>query len=432
MKRIALLIPLFASNLLIPATVASAAVIGMNEAASALTPSRVSSLPDTQRAAWQEYLARSEAQLSRDKASLAAELAPGQPLPPPPAEGKGADTMPLDKPAAWYTSKAARHVADVIVSFQTPAGGWGKNQPRDGALRLPGQHYTGENVAKVKSGSNDLDAARDRDWHYVGTIDNDATVTEIRFLAQVVSQLAPEEAVPYRDAALKGIEYLLASQFPNGGWPQVWPLEGGYHDAITYNDDALVHVAELLRDIAAGTDGFGFVPPAIRTRALEATNAAIHCIVETQVVQDGKRLGWGQQHDALTLRPTSARNFEPAALSSTESARILLFLMEIEAPSDAVKQAIRGGVAWLNTSVIRDRAWVKSDQGYQLVTEQGAKPLWSRFYSLEGNKPVFGDRDKTIHDDVMGISQERRTGYAWYTTSPQKALSAFTKWEKRS
>lgn len=429
-KRIALLIPLLASSLIVPVT--TAAVIGMNEPAAPLTPSRLSSLPDKQRAAWQEYLARSQAQLSKDKASLAAELSPGQPLPPPPAEGNSANTMPLDKPADWYRSPAARHVADVIVSFQTPAGGWGKNQPRDGALRLPGQHYTGENVAKVKSGANDLDTARERDWNYVGTIDNDATVTEIRFLARVVRQLPPAEAGHYRDAALKGIDYLLAAQFPNGGWPQVWPLQGGYHDTITYNDDALIHVAELLRDIAASTEGFDFVPAATRARAQEATNAAINCIIETQVVQDGKRLGWGQQHDALTLRPTSARNFEPASLSSTESARILLFLMEIEAPSDAVKQAIRGGVSWLNASIIRDRAWVKSDQDYQLVTEQGAKPLWARYYSLDGNKPIFGDRDKSIHDDVMGISKERRTGYAWYTTSPQKALSTFTKWEKRS
>jgi PelA/Pel-15E family pectate lyase len=39
------------------------------------------------------------------------------------------------------------------------------------------------------------------------------------------------------------VRYLLAAQFPNGGWPQVWPLEGGYHDAVTFNDNAVSEAA---------------------------------------------------------------------------------------------------------------------------------------------------------------------------------------------
>ena len=50
----------------------------------------------------------------------------------------GAATMPLDKPAAWYGGEAARAVVANILSFQTPAGGWGKNQPRDRAPRRLG------------------------------------------------------------------------------------------------------------------------------------------------------------------------------------------------------------------------------------------------------------------------------------------------------
>ena len=38
------------------------------------------------------------------------------------------------------------------------------------------------------------------------------------------------------------IDYLLASQFPNGCFPQVYPLQGSYHDAVTFNDDATVNV----------------------------------------------------------------------------------------------------------------------------------------------------------------------------------------------
>jgi PelA/Pel-15E family pectate lyase len=39
------------------------------------------------------------------------------------------------------------------------------------------------------------------------------------------------------------------------------------------------------------------------------------------------RTGWGQQHDALTLLPALARNYEPASLASHESGSLLMFLM---------------------------------------------------------------------------------------------------------
>ncbi len=35
----------------------------------------------------------------------------------------------------------AVHIADTMVSFQTPAGGWSKNQDRADPARLPGQRY---------------------------------------------------------------------------------------------------------------------------------------------------------------------------------------------------------------------------------------------------------------------------------------------------
>lgn len=413
MKRLALLA-------LLLTTTAQGATIGTMVPAEPLTVERIASAAPALRADWQDYLARSAALLARDKASLAAELKPGQPVPPPPAEGKGAKSMPLDRQADWYAGTEARHIADIIVSFQTPAGGWGKNQPREGGLRLPGQHYVAE--GKPKGG--------ERQWNYVGTIDNDATVTELRFLARVVANLPEADAAAYRTSLLKGIDYLLGAQMPNGGWPQVWPLQGGYHDAITYNDDAFVHVAQLLLEIAAGKDGFAAVPTATREKAVTALVKAITCILTTQVVKDGKRLAWGQQHDPLTLAPVGARNFEPASLSSAESARILMFLMGLQSPTEEVKAAIRGGVAWLKDSAIRDRSWEKTDQGSVLKVSPGAaKPLWSRFYSLDSNRPIFGDRDRTIHDDVTDLSEERRNGYAWYNTAGQKTLELYEKWE---
>jgi len=48
----------------------------------------------------------------------------------------------------------------------------------------------------------------------------------------------------YRTAVLKGIDYILKAQYPNGGWPQFYPprAETPYQRYITFNDDAMVSI----------------------------------------------------------------------------------------------------------------------------------------------------------------------------------------------
>ena len=58
----------------------------------------------------------------------------------------------------------------------------------------------------------------------------------------------------------------------------------------------------------------------------------------------------------------------------------------------------------------------------------GAGPLWARFYQIGTNLPLFGDRDQTIHDTLTEISTERRNGYDWYRTNPQKVLDRYAEW----
>jgi PelA/Pel-15E family pectate lyase len=422
----------------VAAPAAYAGVIGTNTPAQAISAARIDALPAKDRAGWKAYLARSEKQNLADRAALAAELKPGQPTPQPPEEGAGGPkAMPLDRDPAWYATPEARHVADVIVSFQTPAGGWSKNQPRTGALRQPGQPYAADNVSKHLSEA-DFDTPRDPRWNYVGTLDNDATITELRFLARVAGQAhgagnQGAEAQAWRDSFLRGVRYLLAAQFPNGGWPQVWPLEGGYHDAITYNDNAVTEAASLLTDVSKGQGDYAFTPADLRKQAGAAAQRAVGVVLATQVVVKGKRTIWAQQHDALTLKPVAGRNFEPAELSTEESADLLVYLMSLPDPSPDLVAAVHAGAAYLASVAIRGQAWTgdKSTEGGRRLTPQpGAGPLWARYYAAATNTPIFGDRDKTIHDDVNELSRERRNGYAWFNTSPQKALTAYAAWKK--
>ena len=78
---------------------AEAEVLRLNTPAVGLTIDRIGALPDGERGAWVEYLARSQAQHLADRAALAAELPPGATPPPPPqAVGPSQYNMPLDRP----------------------------------------------------------------------------------------------------------------------------------------------------------------------------------------------------------------------------------------------------------------------------------------------------------------------------------------------
>jgi PelA/Pel-15E family pectate lyase len=62
------------------------------------------------------------------------------------------------------------------------------------------------------------------------------------------------------------------------------------------------------------------------------------------------------------------------------------------------------------------------------VAADGAEPIWARFSEIGPDRAIFGDRDKSIHDDVNEISAERRNGYSWYNAGPQEALDRYAEW----
>jgi PelA/Pel-15E family pectate lyase len=410
---------------------AHASVVGTNPPAESLTRERIATLPRGEQLPWLQYLERSTRQRQADKDAFHAEMkSAGIAAPIEPPHSNSARSMPLDRPPDWYATAEARHIAGVIVSFQTPSGGWGKNTDMSRNLRVPGEAYTTNNLSRFPM-PGDFDTPREPEWNYVGTIDNDATTTQMNFLAKTIAAGGGGHAAAYRAAFLHGMEYLFAAQFPNGGWPQVWPLEGGYHDAITFNDDAMTQVMELMHRAANGRSEFSFVPEKIRRLAAESFVRGVRCILEAQIVSGGKRTVWAQQHDALTLQPVSARNFEPPAESAGESAQLLMLLMDSLSKPDAEEQrAIRAAAAWFGKTAINGESWERSPEGGHLVARQGAGPIWARYYQIGTEKPIFADRDKSIHDNVSELSKERRNGYAWYTTGPLAALERFEDWNK--
>jgi len=328
----------------------------------------------------------------------------------PVAAPEGKDFKAPPKPTAWYGSDEARRLADAIVSFQVPSGGWAKAVAFDKGPRRAGMHWVSHSEG----------------WSWVGTFDNSATTEEMRLLSKVYQATKDQQ---YAVSSLKGLDYAFEAQYPNGGWPQVYPLMGGYHDEITFNDDLMLHVLQMLRGVADGQPEYAFVDEARRTRARQAVDAGVRCLLQAQVVQNGRRTVWCAQHDALTLAPAAARKFEPASLSGGESLGLVRFLMSLDHPSADVVQAVEGAVAWFNAVKLTGIELVKKPQAGTLrgfdsvvVSNPKAPPLWARFYELGTNRPIFSGRDSIIKYRLADIEEERRTGYAWYLTNPQVLL----------
>src|SRR6185436_12553849 len=147
---------------------------------------------------------------AKDQAFFADELkANNITTPVTPREGRGGG-LSLNRPAEWFAGEEARKLADNVISFQTPAGGWSKNMNYADHARQPGERFAPGNTASpavaavtAAAHSEDNDKPADPSWHYVGTFDNNATISQIRFLARVATALDEKAGEPYRASVLR-------------------------------------------------------------------------------------------------------------------------------------------------------------------------------------------------------------------------------------
>lgn len=309
----------------------------------------------------------------------------------------------------WFQSEEGRRIADNVLTWQTPHGSWPKN--RDTA-------------------SEPFDGKSD-DLH--GTFDNSATVGELRFLARAFRATNEPR---YRQAFLKGLSHILEAQYPTGGWPQFYPLSKGYHRHITFNDNAMVRILELLRDVSESSD-YGFLETEFRTEAKVAVTKGIDCILRTQIKQDDKLTAWCAQHNEKTLEPAWARSYEPPSISGAESVGVVRFLMSVEEPTLAIIAAVEGAVGWFRSAAIHGiRLETFTDAAERddkrVVADPDAGPLWARFYEISNNRPIFLDRDSIVRYKFSEIGQERRTGYAYYGSWATRLLTnEYPRWREK-
>lgn len=318
-------------------------------------------------------------------------------------------------PSEWYSTPEARQIADKLIDYQFENGGWPKNIN----FHLPLDEGRYEEMRKTGIGAN---------------IDNNATTTEMFFLARIAATSNDEK---YKQSFLKGLRYLFDAQYENGGWPQFFPPRPNvpYSAHITFNDNAYVNVMNVLQAIYRNQAPYSnlLLTDEIRKQAKTAFDKGVECILNTQIRKNGELTVWCAQHDEHTLLPAKARAYELESYSGAESVGVVRLLMSIENPSPRILTAIDSAIAWFKKHEIKDMAFTRiQDKDGKKKSSVSAAPgniTWARFYDLDTEAPFFCDRDGIKKDSVADIGSERRDGYGWYTDAPARLLEEYAVWK---
>lgn len=225
------------------------------------------------------------------------------------------------------------------------------------------------------------------------SFDDDKSQSAMRFLTRL------DRALDFKDeriheASLFALDSVVAAQFPNGGWAQVfdsfpvpeqfpikaasipaeWPRAypgGDYWLHYTLNDDAIVNTIDTLLLAARVYDS---------SRYRDAARKAGDFLLLAQLPDP--QPAWAQQYN-VQMHPVWARKFEPPAISGRESQGVIQCLLNlyIETTDEKFIHTVPRAIKYLDACRLPDG---------QLA----------RFYELGTNKPLYLTRAYELtHDD---------------------------------
>jgi PelA/Pel-15E family pectate lyase len=327
-----------------------------------------------------------------------------------------------DQPS--YAPGQVREIAANILLFQRENGGWPKDYDMTAIL-------TPDQQAAVAATRTQADAS----------YDNSNVHSQVDYLARAYAQ-EPDPA--WRASCERGFDFMIASQYPNGGVPQSYPGAKGFHAHATFNDGVMIGVLNVFADAAQDAPHFRWLDDDRRGRARDAVRRGVDFILKSQIVVDGRPTGWCQQHDEITLAPRPARTFELASICPQETTEVTRFLMRVEPTSRPIQEAIDAAADWLAktklTGVRVDKVkseaerfeFHEADFDVVVSADPQAPPIWARHYEIGTDRPVFAGRDAVKRYALAEIERERRTGTPWYGTWPAKLLDEeLPRWRAR-
>jgi len=307
----------------------------------------------------------------------------------------------------------AKEAALNIVSWQMDHGGWTKHMEEKYKTRWDGK---AERTEQFGPNGEEL-----------GSIDNGATITQMRFIAKVYR----ETKIPkLKKSFLKGLDFLFTMQYETGGFPQVYPKRARpdeiiyYSNYVTYNDNAMINVLNMFDDIL--NHEFPFDSDLVDQDYLDKISISmekgVDYILKSQVKIDGKLTAWCAQHDPKTYEPLPARVFEHTSISGSESVGIVKFLMDRPNQTPEIQRAVNGALRWFEEAKIEGVKYIRNDPAKKFFYEDPNSNTWYRFYDIETMKPIFSGMDGIIRHDLRKIEEERQYGYSWAGSYPQALL----------
>jgi len=293
--------------------------------------------------------------------------------------------------------EAARRAADALVYGQRPEGGW--HYFIDFDPKGLGEWYRQE-ASRFKWGYEEY-------RHYYGnaTFDDGNSAGAARFLLRFYMTTQEPD---YRAAVVKALDFFLKAQYPNGAWPQRFPLSQEFaHDGMpdytsfyTLNDGAaaanvmtLVEAYERLGD----------------ERYLEAAKRGVDFMIAVQGPLE--QAAWAEQYDPKTMEPIPARTHEPAGFVVRESIEVVQLLQTFYLMTGS-RRYLRPIPAALN--------WFER-VNHEVVNHK--RPP-ARYYQPGTNLPVYVLRTDKTNAEGYGLYQwsttdARGDGFGLYRTAEE-------------
>jgi PelA/Pel-15E family pectate lyase len=202
-----------------------------------------------------------------------------------------------------YYYDCAGRIARCLMAGQLPCGGWNY------LIDFGTETETRQWYATIGRQAWRLEEFQ----HYYGnaTFDDEATANSAQFLLRYYMERKDDRQV--YDAIMRAIDFMLDSQYANGGWPQRYPLKtdhpfngkADYTPFVTLNDNV---TPENIRFLANCYGMLGI------KRVKEPVLRAMHLLRDLQ--QPLPLAGWADQYTPDELQPAHARSYEPRSINT--------------------------------------------------------------------------------------------------------------------
>ena len=160
------------------------------------------------------------------------------------------------------------------------------------------------------------------------------------------------------------IDFLNEMIYENGGIPQYYPLQGYHFINLCFNDGAVINYLRC-----------------------------INFILNSEIKKEVK-----------------------ISLCSLESAQVVIYLISLPNPNNRIKNAIISACEWFYLNKIIDYEQIINNNEVNInYNLNNKRNLYSRYYSLENNSPIFFDRSGNEYNlnSFNTLDSGLRNGYTW-------------------